>query len=395
MYRRVTNITNVGGRANYIRNKENREEVVGFFDTASDGFWKLLARENQEQFRRNSNSKRADAKASEARELVVGLPSYAADEATAQFLAQQFKNKLGVECMVAIHKKYTRNDKGEKVLNVHAHIIHADRRRLEEPIRIEEKRAGRTYYYDEHGKQCAKAKAVKVTRKGSITQEACVRNFSDKLNFFDFRNYDPFLEPFAKQFSFQKFDITKQFPQKKIGQHNPKERFIREYNELVKEMNVFFNVLDSEGSARPAKETFCEKFSVPARFSVRQTEDVRKKFRAFQREKEVSEEELRFELRKYEAAEKELAQDIQKTETVLKTPEPMDFVAAKVANAYRSDLEEKYHRPINNRFLAYLKEKYREVKTAIIALRAKLGNKFEPEERGADERRPTKDEWTK
>lgn len=395
MYKRVTNITNVGGRANYVKNKENREEVVGFCDTAPAGFWSLLAKENQEQFLRNDHSKRAGARASEARELVVGLPSYADDQHAAELLAQQFKTKLGVECIVAIHKKYKLNEKGERVLNLHAHIIHADRLQLEEPIRIEEKRADRNYYYDANGKKCKKADAVKVTLKGSITQEACVRHFSNKLNFFDFKNYEPFLAAFETQFGFQKFDGAKHFPQKKIGQNNPKEHFIRTYNELVKEMNSFFDVLDSEGSVRPAKEIFCEEFSVPAQFSVYQTDDIRAKFEAFRREKEMSEEELRTELRKYEAAEKVLSADIEKARAVLQAPAQGDFVKEKVAKIQRAELEEKYHRPVDKRFLAYLKEKLAEIRAVILAIKEKLGIRSAPTKSGVDERQTTRDEWTK
>lgn len=372
MFARVQNITNVVGRENYLKNKENREEVAGFYNTASPEFWKLLAKENQEQFLRSTNSRRANTKVSEAREIVLGLPSYVSDETSARILAGQVKNIFGVECMVAIHKKYSRNDEGEKVLNVHAHILFAERKLLDEPIVVEEKRASRTYYYDAQGKKCKKSEAVKVTPKGSITQEACTRYFSDKINFFNFKTLEPLINTFVSQFQFEKFDVSKHFPQRHIGAGNPKEKCIREYNALVKEMNSFFDAQDAAGSAQSAKEIFCEKFSVSQRFGVNKTEEIRNKFEQFKAALGRSEEvDLRFDIQSYLAEQAELEEDIKKAEIVLQT-DPSDFVGTLVAKAHRNELEEKYHCRVDKNFLQRLKDKLAEVVSNLTAAIKKL-----------------------
>lgn len=372
MYARVQNLTNVRGRAKYVRDKEDIEEVVGFFDTASDEFWTMLARENQEQFQRNSHSKRDGVKASEGREIQVGLPSYATGNDAAQTLALQVKLKLGVECIVGIHQKWGINEKGERVLNTHAHIIMAERTLLPEPLHIEEKRAERTYYYDAAGKKCKKADAVRCTPKGSITQEACTRYFSDKINFFDLRVFDDLLDDFARQFNWKRFDLARHFPQRHIGKNNPKAAYIREYNELVKAMNAYFDQLDAKSSSGTAKEEFCRNYSVPARFGVSQTEDIRLKFEAFRREHEVSIEELRHKLGVLRAAEQELEGDIAKAEAALQPIAPGDFVGAKVAAIRREEIEDKYHVRLDKSLVARLKEKLAEIKAAIAYIIDKL-----------------------
>lgn len=382
MYARVHNITNIAGRANYVKNKKNREEVVGFYNTANDDFWKLLARENQEQFRRSSNVKRKNAKASEAREVVVGLPAYINDQPSAEVLASQVKNTLGVECMVAIHRKYGRDEQGNKVLNVHAHIIFAERTLLDKPIELEEKRAPRTYYYDAKGKQCKKADAVKVTPKGTITQEAYTRYFSNKKSFYSlnsFKKLEPLLNQFQKQFDLQTFDIEKHFPQYKIGNNNPKEKCIREYNKLVKEMNAYFDKLDSQGSERPAKQIFCEKYAITKRFGVNRADEVRNLFEQFRRTKEQPQEiiskqeikELQADLIVLKQEEKELTADINKVEFVLQT-KPDDFVGNLQARAYRNTIEEKYNFLLDNALLRHLKDKLKEVRQSIAAIVKKL-----------------------
>lgn len=374
MYARVHNITNVGGRENYVKNKKDREEVVGFYNSASDDFWKLLAKENQEQFLRSTNVKRPGAKASEAREIIFGLPSYVSGEAAAKYLADTVKREIGMECIVAIHKKHTRNDKGEKVLNVHAHIIFAERELLPAPIHYEEKRAERNYYYNAAGKQCKKSEAVKVTKKGTITQEEHTRYFSNKKNFYNRKALEPLIDSFVKQFDFEKFDVERHFSQRHIGKNNPKEKFIKEYNELVKEMNSYFDKLDSERSDEaPAKEIFCEKFSVPQRFGINHIEEVKAFFEQFKDEIEYSEpaEVLLSELQVLRSEVAELEEDLHKTMFVLQTPAD-DFVNRKVANIYRHELQTKYNFFIDNHFLNYLKEKYFEVKNNITNIIEKL-----------------------
>ena len=143
------NLTNVVGRIDYISNPKRQENIVDFFNLQNNDFWVQLALENQEQFKASSNSKRANRKAAEAREFIIGLPQNIDTENLAERLCNDFKNKYGVDCACAIHYK-------AKEDNMHAHLIYSERERLSEPLVVEQKVAPRTYYYDAKGKKCKK-----------------------------------------------------------------------------------------------------------------------------------------------------------------------------------------------------------------------------------------------
>ena len=162
-------LTNVKGRIKYITNKDKQENIVDYFNTADNEFWKMLAKENQERHRQV----KAGGKCCEARELIIGIPQKAT--ITAEQICDTFKNKYGVECSCAIHQN---NKKG--ITNKHCHLIFSERKKLSVPEIVEEKRAARTYYYDEKGNKCKKAEAVKTVKKGTIIQKGSTRYFSDK-----------------------------------------------------------------------------------------------------------------------------------------------------------------------------------------------------------------------
>ena len=63
-------LTNVKGRIKYITNKDKQENIVDYFNTADNEFWKMLAKENQERHRQV----KAGGKCCEARELIIGIP---------------------------------------------------------------------------------------------------------------------------------------------------------------------------------------------------------------------------------------------------------------------------------------------------------------------------------
>ena len=136
-------LTNVKGRIKYITNKDKQENIVNYFNTADNEFWKMLAKENQERHRQV----KAGGKCCEARELIIGIPQNAT--ITAEQMCNTFKNKYGVECSCAIHQ----NNK-EGIINKHCHLIFSERVKLDVPEIVAEKRAARTYYYDEKGNKC-------------------------------------------------------------------------------------------------------------------------------------------------------------------------------------------------------------------------------------------------
>ena len=138
-------LTNVKGRIKYITNKDKQENIVDYFNTVDNEFWKMLAKENQERHRQV----KAGGKCCEARELIIGIPQNTT--ITAEQICNTFKNKYGVECSCAIHQ----NNKAG-IINKHCHLIFSEIIKLDAPEIVEEKRASRTYYYDEKEKSVKK-----------------------------------------------------------------------------------------------------------------------------------------------------------------------------------------------------------------------------------------------
>lgn len=371
MFNRVVNITNLGGRKRYVKDSKTSEELVGYHQTQGDEFWQLLAKENQEQFKRSLNSMDRMKRASEAREIIVGLPGYVVGDDSAETLAMTVKQKLGVDCIVAIHQK------GD---NTHAHIIIAERELLQEPIHVEAKIAKRTYYYDENGKKCKKAEAVKTTLKGTILEEAHTRYFTDKKNFYNLKNLEPLIENFASSFNLERFDIEKQFPQKHYGKNNPKEHYIKAYNELVKEMNDYF----AKSSEKALKQVFCEKYNIPQRFGVNRTEDVKTCFEDFRTlrerpEREIIDETLSsFEIEKLVSELQETIQiyntvsaDVELLEQGLEDYQSDDYIKQKTGDIKLDKIESKYGEATYE-LLDELKALASELKQKIEVLKEKL-----------------------
>ena len=166
-------LTNVKGRIKYITNEKKQENIIDYYNTTDNEFWRILAKENQERHK----GVNAGGKCCEARELIIGIPHNF--NITSREICDNFKNKYGVECTCAIHQN---NKNG--IVNKHCHLIFSERKKLEIPEIKEEKRATRTYYYDKKGNKCKKAEAVKIVKKGTILQEGTIRYFTDKNDFF-------------------------------------------------------------------------------------------------------------------------------------------------------------------------------------------------------------------
>ena len=220
-------LTNVKGRIRYITDEKKQENIVDYYNSADNEFWKMLAKENQERHK----EVKAGGKCCEARELIIGIPQ--TSNITAQQICNSFKEKYRVECTCAIHQN---NKNG--VINRHCHLIFAEREKLKEPKIQEERRATRTYYYDEKGKKCNKTLAVKVVKKGTLLQKGSTRYFSDKNDFFKSQKfiYDCkqfFLkETLGIDWSFEVDQKNKELAEKHIGKNNPKEEYIKQNNRL-------------------------------------------------------------------------------------------------------------------------------------------------------------------
>ena len=198
---KMTRLSNVVGRVDYISNPKRQENLLGFFQTPEDpaAFWRALSEESQElaghnrsqieEHNRIQNEKFATGEIKrkslwstvEAREIILALPNdlYGKVEAQgiAQFLAEDMKARYGIECAVGVHMNKTET-------NLHAHIILPERTMLED---VRESIATRNTYFDSEGKRSTKKICVdengvlkpgcRMVRKGERLRQ---RRFSEK-----------------------------------------------------------------------------------------------------------------------------------------------------------------------------------------------------------------------
>lgn len=276
-------LTNVKGRIKYITNKDKQENIVDYFNTADNEFWKMLAKENQERHRQV----KAGGKCCEARELIIGIPQKAT--ITAEQICDTFKNKYGVECSCAIHQN---NKKG--ITNKHCHLIFSERKKLSVPEIVEEKRAARTYYYDEKGNKCKKAEAVKTVKKGTIIQKGSTRYFSDKNEHFKTQKFvyeckELFLKNLLQiDWSLRAEKQNKELSEKHIGKNNPKAEYIKQNNKLKSMLKNVCNASDFifEQEKGYALEDFKKGYGVK-NFSIRNFEENEYKVYRFVEETQV------------------------------------------------------------------------------------------------------------
>lgn len=220
-------LTNVKGRINYITNDKKQENIIDYHNTTDSNFWIMLAKESQQRHKEVS----AGGKCCESRELIIGIPQDS--RVTAKEICDTFKEKYKVECTCAIHQN---NKKG--VVNRHCHLIFSERQKLNEPEVIEERKAARTYYYNEKGQKCKKADAVKIVRKGTILQKGGIRNFTDKNEYFKSQKFvyeckEIFLKNMLNiEWSLESEKKNKELSEKHIGKNNPKESYIKQNNHL-------------------------------------------------------------------------------------------------------------------------------------------------------------------
>lgn len=276
-------LTNVKGRIKYITNKDKQENIVDYFNTADNEFWKMLAKENQERHRQV----KAGGKCCEARELIIGIPQNAT--ITAEQICNTFKNKYGVECSCAIHQN---NKKG--IINKHCHLIFSERVKLDIPEIVAEKRAARTYYYDEKGNKCKKAEAVKTVKKGTILQKGSIRFFSDKNEHFKTQKFiyeckELFLKNLLQiDWSLRAEKQNKELSEKHIGKNNPKAEYIKQNNKLKSMLKNVCNASDFifEQEKGYALEDFKKGYGVK-NFSIRNFEENEYKVYRFVEETQV------------------------------------------------------------------------------------------------------------
>lgn len=276
-------LTNVKGRIKYITNKDKQENIVDYFNTVDNEFWKMLAKENQERHRQVN----AGGKCCEARELIIGIPQKST--ITAKQICDTFKNKYSVECSCAIHQ----NNK-DGIINRHCHLIFSERIKLDVPEIVEEQRAARTYYYDEKGKKCKKSEAVKIVKKGTILQKGSTRYFSDKNEHFKTQKFvyeckELFLKNLLQiDWSLRAEKQNKELSEKHIGKNNPKAEYIKQNNKLKSILKNVCNASDFifEKEKGYALEDFKKGYGIK-NFSLRNFEENEYKVYRFVEETQV------------------------------------------------------------------------------------------------------------
>ena len=270
-------LTNVKGRINYITNEKKQENIIDYHNTTDINFWIMLAKESQQRHKEVS----AGGKCCESRELIIGIPQDSS--VTAREICDTFKEKYKVECTCAIHQN---NKKG--VVNRHCHLIFSERQKLNEPEVIEERKAARTYYYNEKGQKCKKADAVKIVKKGTILQKGGIRNFTDKNEFFKSQKFvyeckEIFLKDMLNiEWSLESEKRNKELSEKHIGKNNPKESYIKQNNHLKSIVKNVCNASDfviNEEKGTCLKE-FKKGYDIK-NFSVRNYEENENKVYSF------------------------------------------------------------------------------------------------------------------
>lgn len=227
--------------------------------------WEILFDYNQQKFAEEKekggwlpsrkNAKGEEAQCIEARMYVVAFPNEMADYPCkyngqiinndmelAKAIANDWRNTYGTDCYVAIHwnKSHT---------NFHAHILVSERIKKESQ---EVKRAKRNRYYDANGRECKKADAVRIVRKGDIIRGQNELYSSGKIDLKSKKALDEIKEHYSKILGTELYkEDGLHLPQThlpRINERSSKEVLEeyerkREYNATVKEFNDIVEAL--------------------------------------------------------------------------------------------------------------------------------------------------------
>ena len=261
---RMTKLTDVRGRVDYISNPKRQEHLYAAYSTVKPEFWQYLSEQAQHDFWK-SNQK--PGKCIEGRELIIALPEGLREKDSdllLQLFTETFRQKYGVQCAAALHHNKT-------MTNYHIHLVFADRDTLE---KTDVKRATRNMFYDEAGRHVRTKKEIldadgnirsgcRILTKGEIYD---IKWFTGRLDVFKDRN---FLDDVKVMYTdlinqvvdreedkLQIFDASGPYlATKKIGKNNPRENEIRSDNQLRQEWNQTVDqVLIAGGSQEEVTE---------------------------------------------------------------------------------------------------------------------------------------------
>ncbi len=251
---RTQKITNGRGSIKYIT-KTSDGEILASYSTQSMQEWEILFDYNQQKFAEEKakgnwmmdqiSSDGKEAKAVEAKMFVVALPNEKAKqnpEELVKELADDWVSTHQTDCYVALHWNKTHT-------NLHAHILASERKKKESP---EVKRAKRNRYYDANGKECKKADAVRIVRKGDIIRGQNELYESSKIDLKSNTSLEHIKEHYSKALGTEMFkEDGLHIPQQHLPRINERssEEVLedyerkREYNAAVKEFNDIVDTL--------------------------------------------------------------------------------------------------------------------------------------------------------
>lgn len=241
----MSKLTDLKGRIDYVTNPDRQEHLYATYNTTDNQFWKLVAKENQEDFKRSGTK----GTCIEARELIIALPEDFIQydkKWLLKMIVDYFKQEYGVECFSGLHHNKT-------LSNYHIHMIFSERQLLEKPV---EKIATRNMFFNEKGKHVRTKKEIldengkirpgcKIIAKGQVYErhffEAKIEHFKEK-EFLDEAKHKltNLINRYVKEENkkLAVFDKSGPYlPTKKIGKNNPKEKAIKEDNEVRKQWN--------------------------------------------------------------------------------------------------------------------------------------------------------------
>lgn len=243
---RMSKLTDVRGRVDYISNPKRQEHLYATYSTVEPEFWKYLSEQAQHEFWKSNQS---GGKCIEARELIIALPEClqsSSPDLVLQLLTEKFREQYGAQCTAALHHNKSKS-------NYHIHLIFADRDLLD---KTQVKYASRNMYYDEQGHHVRTKKEVldadgklrpgcRTLPKGSPYD---VRWFSGHKDVFKSK---AFLSDIKEMFTdlinqcvvreeekLTVFDPSGPYlATKKIGKNNPMAEAIRADNQVKQEWN--------------------------------------------------------------------------------------------------------------------------------------------------------------
>jgi len=279
-YIRHEKLHNVIGRISYISSEAKQEHLYATYETQPREYWRLLAKENRDDFFRSGT----EGTCIEAREFIIALPEVYYKEGIdpnelLRYFVDSFRKEYGVECVAALHHNHD-------MTNYHIHLIYSERDKLDEPVK---KIASRNMFFDPNGRHLRTKKEATIdgklmpgytmVPKGEVYEQHL---FDKKKPIFKQKSFteqakqfftDKINQPLREDQQLQIFPKNSPYlATKKIGKNNPKAKEIRETDALRKKWTSQVDIAINRGAPRDSLMTVKhELISKPAAESIQES----------------------------------------------------------------------------------------------------------------------------